>query len=82
MTNGLTSAQIKWLTYLVYFLLAVLTLITGWNTVETRKNTDRFTGLPKEYVRLERYNRDQDRLYESLNLMNRKLDRLIERDHD
>jgi len=80
MTNGLDGKQAKLLTFLIYVLLAVLTFISGWSKIESHQNAQRFQELPNEYVRLERYTCDQDRLYETLKEMNRKLDRLVERE--
>ena len=51
MTNGLSDSKVKWLTYLVYFLLAILSIVTAFNTYL-------ISDLPKEYVRLERYKSD------------------------
>ena len=83
MTNGLTSPAVKWLTYLVYGLLIILTIITGWNNATISK-------LPDNYVRLERYQSDAvridqryqsdtERIDQSLRDINNKLDRLIEK---
>jgi len=72
MTNGLTSPAVKWLTYLVYGLLIILTIITGWNNVTISK-------LPDNYVRLERYQADTLRLEQGVRDINNKLDRLIEK---
>jgi hypothetical protein len=82
MTEGLNRTQAKILTFLIIFLLTFLTFLSGWSKYESHQNVQRFHELPKEYVRLERYSCDQNRLYESLRDMNRKLDRLIEQRHD
>jgi len=70
MTNNLNESRVKWLTYLVYILLFVLTLITGWHTVA-------LSNLPDKYVRLERYQTDAGRIESNLKAINDKLDRLI-----
>lgn len=72
MTENLDAAKVKWLTYLVYFLLVVLTLLSGWNTTK-------ISNLPNNYVRLERYQTDSSRIECTLGAINHKLDRLIER---
>lgn len=72
MTNGLSGVQTKFLTYLVYVLLALLTFATGWHFRV-------LSSLPHEYVRLERYLCDEERTVSTLNRMEDKLDRLIER---
>ena len=64
MTKGLSGAETKLVTYLVYVLLTLLTITTGWQAVT-------LNSLPDKYVRLERYNSD-------LNKVERKLDRLLE----
>lgn len=51
MVEGLDDSKVKWLTYLVYFLLVVLSAVTGFNTYLISE-------IPKEYVRLERYKED------------------------
>jgi len=75
MTEHLDSAKVKWLTYLVYILLASLTLISGWNTTK-------ISAMPDKYVRLERYQSDSGRIECTLRDINSKLDRLIERGLD
>ena len=72
MTSNLNGSTVKWLTYLVYILLSVLTLITGWHTVA-------LSNLPDKYVRLERYQSDAGRIESNLKNISDKLDRLIER---
>ena len=75
----------KWLTFLVYFLLSVLTITTGWSMVGLADLKD---NLPKEFVRLERYKCDIDKLEKQieelrssmdskLNKLDNKLDRII-----
>ena len=72
MTNGLNGNQTKFLTYLVYVLLALLTFATGWHFRV-------LSSLPNEYVRLERYLCDNERLEKTLETIDGKLTRLIER---
>jgi len=79
MTNGLNEQKIQWLTYLVYFLLAVLTFITAWNKWETSKNAQAILDMPKEYVRLERYKCDIADIRILLGRMDGKLDRIAEK---
>lgn len=75
----------KWLTVLVYFLLAVLTFTTGWSAIDLSALKE---SLPKEFVRLERYKCDIDKLEkkidglernlgEKLNKLDDKFDRII-----
>ena len=68
------NSNSKWLTLLVYILLTVLTVITGWSTVGLSALKDR---LPKEFVRLERYLEDAGKLSKQLDKIDQKLDRLI-----
>ncbi|MCP4579818.1 MAG: hypothetical protein GY846_26405 [Deltaproteobacteria bacterium] len=72
MTENLDSAKVKWLTYLIYFLLAVLTFMSGWNTTK-------ISAMPDKYVRLERYQSDSGRIECTLRDIDSKLDRIIER---
>ena len=83
MTDNLDASKIRWLTYLVYILLAFLTILSGWNT-------GKLACLPDDYVRLERYQTDTRREFNryqvdrestrlKLNDIDNKLDRLIER---
>jgi hypothetical protein len=71
MTKGLGQDQVKWLTYLVYLLITILTVITGWHTVT-------IANMPKEYVRLERYQCDTRRVEKKMDKLGGKLDRLFE----
>ena len=64
----------KLLTLLVYFLLSVITILSGWNSVSLSGFKD---SMPKEYVRLERYNCDTKELRNQLKTINSKLDQLI-----
>ena len=70
MTKDLNGPVVKWLTYLVYILLTVLTIITGWHTATLSK-------LPDNYVRLERYQCDTVRIEQGIRDINLKLDKLI-----
>ena len=63
MTNGLSDKKVTWLTYLVYILLAFLTLITGWQqlmvaTIQADQKAIEKT-LPDKYVSKERYLTDK-----------------------
>lgn len=81
MTNGISEDRQKWLTYLVYLLLLFLTTVSGWLIVDR-------IGMPKEFVRLERYTEDKKaqseryscdmgRIEKSLATINGKLDNAI-----
>ncbi|MBT7628767.1 MAG: hypothetical protein HN597_03560 [Desulfobacula sp.] len=70
MTKGLTGIQVTVLTWLVYALIMFLTVVTGWQQIK-------FTELPNEFVRLERYQSDENKSTESLCRIERKLDELI-----
>ena len=59
MTNGLSDAKVTWLTYLVYILLAFLTLITGWQQLMVSSIQAEIKVLPDRYVRSERYLTDK-----------------------
>ena len=72
MTDELSESKVKWLTYLVYILITIITIVSGWNTVN-------ISAMPDKYVRLERYQTDSGRIECTLQSINAKLDRLIER---
>jgi len=69
----------KWLTLLVYFLLTVLTVMSGWQQVQMVRVNDKFDTLPKEYVSKERYLCDRADFKTQLARINDKLDYLIKR---
>ena len=77
LTNN--NRSIKFLTFLVYFLLAFLTFFSGWQQVQISKWADKFDTLPKEYISKERYLTDKADVAERLKRIDEKLDRLIER---
>ena len=84
--KDLSENTIKFLTWLVGFLLVALTLFTGWNTnaidkVDTRVDhtNEKISQLPREFVRLERYQSDTVLIRADLTLIMQKLDRLAER---
>jgi len=79
MTNGLSNTQIKLVTYLVYFLLAILTLVMTLNSITVSSHDTAIKEMPDKYVRLERYQSDQQVLKENQRAIIDKLDRLIER---
>lgn len=58
MTNGLNGNQVKWLTYLIYVLLTVLTTVSAgaWVKISMVESA-----MPDRYVMLERYKEDQRR---------------------
>lgn len=72
MTNGLTMRQAKWLTYLIWVLITLLTgvvifqfnLIAGQNSricnIETL-----YRGIPDKYISIERYNESSKLVRES-----------------
>lgn len=79
MTDGLSKAQVKWLTYLIYILLTVLSATVGWQQVTVSALQSEMKIMPDKYVRAERYLTDQNRLEQNLCGISSKLDRLIER---
>ena len=52
--NGRT-AQIKWLTLLIYILLSALTLLSSWTAIKVVDLNER---LPKDYITRLEYNND------------------------
>ncbi|MBU0977962.1 MAG: hypothetical protein KKD18_06090 [Nanoarchaeota archaeon] len=85
-----SAGATKWLTFLVYFLLTVLTFMTGWQQVQVSNVAakldfkvsgidTKFAILPKEYVLKERYLTDRVDLAAQFKRIDEKLDRLIER---
>jgi hypothetical protein len=90
MTKGLDNRTVKWLTYLVYFLLAVLTfsgiflsaaVINAMDELAATKSdlAQLRNDLPEKYVRLERYSCDTQRIEATLMSINAKLDRALNR---
>lgn len=77
--NTLPESKIQWLTYLVYILLAFLTLISGWSKYESGKSLEAIGKLrediPREYVSKERYINDVVRRMDTIEA---KLDRILE----
>ena len=59
MTDGLNETQTKILTWVVYALLTVLTTVVGWQQIK-------LTNLSSEFVRLERYKTDENRIQQYL----------------
>jgi hypothetical protein len=74
--NTLSTAQVKFLQWLIGILLVVLTTTGAWSMREIYKLK---SDLPEKYVLLERYTVDQNRVGNSLDRIDAKLDRLIER---
>jgi hypothetical protein len=74
--DKLSDRQIKFLQWLIGLLLIALTLTGGWSMNEIYQLQ---CNLPKDYVQTERYDKDQQRVENSLDRIDRKLDRLIER---
>jgi hypothetical protein len=74
--DNLSKLQIRVLQIMVSVLLFALTVTGAWtmNELYLLKST-----LPKDYVMAERYKSDQDRVARSLDRIDGKLDRLIER---
>lgn len=70
MTNGLNKTQVKILTWVVYALIFFLTTITGWQQIQ-------FFNMPDNYVRLERYKTDSNRMDTTLGRIENKIDQLI-----
>jgi len=76
--NSSTYNGTKWLTYLVYFLIALLTFVSGWSKVESSRNAQRITDLSKGFVLRDQYMKDQDRLYQLILNIDAKIQRLLE----
>jgi len=74
--DKLSDMQIKFLQWLVGILLAVLSISGAWSMSQIYQLK---CDLPREYVLLERYNTDQDLKDKTLDRIDKKLDRLIER---
>ena len=72
MSRGLTDAEARFLPWALYAVLFVLSGITAWLAVEVY-------GMSDKYVRLERYQRDTSRVEATMEKIDCKLDRLIER---
>jgi len=70
MTDGLNGNQVKFLTYLVYVLLTILTIVVAWQAVTIAQ-------IPDKYVRLERYGCDVKDVKERLKALDTKLDRYL-----
>jgi hypothetical protein len=79
MTDGLSTRQVKILTFVVYILITLLTLTTGYQQTQIIAQNGKLDRLPETYVALERYKCDVETLNTKLNRMDDKLDRLIER---
>ncbi len=77
MGGNLPEWQVKWLTYLVFILLTILTGATAYQNASISEMESRVNEMPKEYVQLERYTADQSRQESTLDKIDRKLDRLI-----
>ena len=74
---GYEKQSTRWLTFLVYFLLTVLTAMAGWQQVQISGVNARMINLPKEYVSKERYLCDRADISDRLKIIDQKLDRLI-----
>jgi len=85
------NRETRWLTFLVYILLAFLTFVAGWQQVQVSGLGMKVDLFPKEYVTKERYLTDRYEMTERLKTLgqtmtnrleniDRKLDRLIERE--
>jgi len=70
-TSGLNNAQTRFLTYLVYVLLTILTIVVGWQALTISQ-------IPDKYVRLERYICDVNDLKEDIRCLSNKIDRFLE----
>jgi len=89
LNDTMSDSKVKWLTYLIYLLLTVMSAMIVWNTNQIidmkEKVAIQKASLPGEYVRLERYQADnsrdavdRERIYQGIKEVNTKLDRLIE----
>jgi hypothetical protein len=72
MTDGLNETQVTILTWLVYALIVFLTGVTAYQQVQ-------LIGIQKEKVSIERYKSGTSRIENTMENMNGKLDRLIEK---
>jgi len=59
MTKSLSDEKVTWLTYLIYLLLAFLTIITGWQQVMVTSLQADIKILPDKYVRSDQYTADK-----------------------
>ena len=67
--DNLARREVKWLTWLVYLLLTVLAILTGWNT-------NRINDMPEKYVRLERYLCDVGKIEKTLQSLGTNISKL------
>lgn len=74
MVNNLRTEEVKWLTYLVYFLLAVLTFTTGYTRLCVADLEAKVDNIPKEYVTQKQYDIDHADLKTLLKELNLKMD--------
>lgn len=79
--KGLDDGKVKWLTYLVYILLTIMTGLTTWHTIILFQMPDKYVRLER-YIQdnsnwLERYTKDQNRLEKNQEGMDRKLDEVL-----
>lgn len=70
MTDNLNSTQVKILTWVIYALMALLTVATTYLMIENAHLSDK-------YVRLERYKADSTRTESTLCRIENKLDKII-----
>jgi len=54
MDTELNKSKIQWLTYLVYFLLATLTIVTSWTVLRVDAIQMTISKLPQVFVQKER----------------------------
>jgi len=76
MTYDIRKEKIAWLTYLIYIILTALSLSSVFMSTKIEKISDKLSDIPKEYVSLERYNCDVNRIYDLLKNMDIKLERI------
>jgi len=74
--DKLSDAKIKLLQWMIGILLTTLTISGAWTMQQIYQLK---CDLPKEYVMLERYQADHNSLERSIDNIDKKLDRLIER---
>ena len=74
--DKLSDAKIKLLQWMIGMLLTTLTISGAWSMQQIYQLK---CDLPKEYVMLERYQADQDSVARGIERIDKKLDRLIER---
>lgn len=83
-TNNLSKRQANYISILFTAILILVTILSAYQTVQiSQQNTmihrqqRMMTDLPKEYVRLERYRCDQERIEKTLGSIDSKVTILL-----